>query len=125
MHALLITQRQLAKIRTRPLHVHCRNLLEKAGQLVNQETIGAPELMLWTLQNKADELHEEDIRHLQEVVHMIQDKPSLVLSLLEPYGQEQQQEEICSEIQAQEDPQEAGVILLKHLKQRIDRFVES
>lgn len=122
MHSSLISLRQVSKVRSRPLHIHCRNLLEKAGQLVNQGTIGAPELMLWTLQNKKQDLNQDDSHHLQEVVHMIQDKPSLILSLLEPPNQEDDSD-ILHQVKSINDPQEAGLVLLTHLKQRMDSLV--
>ncbi len=124
MHASSISLRQLAKVRKRPLHLHCRNLLQKAGQEVNHSTIGAPELMLWTLESKRKDVDPDFDLSFQEIVYMIQDKPSLVLSLLEPENQGQQ-EEVLSEILSQQDPRQAGLALLRHLKQRMDSLVDS
>ncbi len=124
MHASLLSLRQLAKVRKRPIHVHCRSLLEKAGQTVDQSTIGAPELMLWALHNKRNDLDADSAHSLHEVVHMIKDKPSLVLSLLEPHEDTTETaglKELCSE----QDPTRAGMTLLKHLKERMDRLVET
>ncbi|MFO7802777.1 MAG: hypothetical protein R6V55_10820 [Desulfovermiculus sp.] len=124
MHSSLLSLRQLAKVRERPIHAHCRSLLEKAGQTVDQGTIGAPELMLWALHIKKEELDADAAHNLHEVVHMIKDKPSLVLSLLEPQEDETETEglkKLCSE----QDPTQAGMILLKHLKERMDRLVET
>ncbi|MDZ7761845.1 MAG: hypothetical protein U5L00_16525 [Desulfovermiculus sp.] len=124
MHSSNISLRQLAKVRKRPLHVHCRYLLQKAGEPVDQGTIGAPELMLWALHNKRDELDPDSTHSLQEVVHMIQDKPSLVVSLLEsPFGQTEE-EGMVNDVHTSEDPQQAGLVLLKHLKQRMDSLVD-
>jgi hypothetical protein len=125
MQSSFISQRQMAKVRSRALHVHCRKLLEDAGQLINQSTIGAPELMLWTLRNKKQDLNQDEMYLLQEVVHMIQDKPSLVLSLLEPPGQEEKENEIVNTVTAIADPREAGLALLKFLNQRMDYLVGS
>ncbi|WP_027370844.1 hypothetical protein [Desulfovermiculus halophilus] len=123
MHTSPISLRQLSKVRTRPLNVHCRSLLEEAGQVVNQGTIGAPELMLWTLQTKKSDLGQDDSHHLQEIVHMIQDKPSLVLSILEPSGDQEENNELLPEVQAQDAPEKAGLVLLRYLKQRMDNIV--
>ena len=124
MHSSTISLRQLAKVRKRPLHAHCRHLLQKAGEPVDQGTIGAPELMLWVLHTKRDELDPDSVHYLQEVVHMIQDKPSLVLSLLESSPGDGQEDSISQDIQTLEDPRQAGFILLKHLKQRMDSLVD-
>lgn len=124
MHASNISLRQLAKVRKRPLHLHCRNLLQKAGQEVTPATIGAPELMLWTLESKRKDVDPDFDHSFREIVYMIQDKPSLVLSLLEPENQSQQ-EEVLSEILSQQDPMQAGLALLMHLKQRMDSLVDS
>jgi len=124
MQSSLLSLRQLAKVRKRPLHVHCRSLLEKAGQSVDQGTIGAPELMLWALHNKKEELDTDSAHLLHEVVHMIKDKPSLVLSLLEPQENTTDidgLQELCTE----QDPTRAGMTLLKYLKERMDRLVET
>lgn len=124
MHTSSITLRQLAKVRKQPLHIHCRHLLEKAGQQVNQWTIGAPELMLWILEAKRKDADPDIDQSFREIVYMIQDKPSLVLSLLEPESQAQQ-EEVLGEIQEQQDPRHAGLALLRHLKQRMNSLVDS
>ncbi|MBS3779921.1 MAG: hypothetical protein KGY41_05970 [Desulfovermiculus sp.] len=124
MHSSNISLRQLAKVRKRPLHTHCRLLLQKAGEPVDQGTIGAPELMLWALHNKREELDPDSVHYLQEVVHMIKDKPSLVLTLLEPSTPQTEQEDIYEDVHKREDPQQAGLILLKHLKQRMDSLVD-
>jgi hypothetical protein len=56
---------------------------------------------------------------------MIQDKPSLILSLLEPSGQEDEANEIVNTVTTITDPREAGVALLKFLNQRMDNLVGS
>jgi len=124
MHSSNISLRQLAKVRKRPLHAHCRRLLEKAGEPVDQGTIGAPELMLWALQNKREELDPDSVHYMQEVVHMIKDKPSLVLSLMEPSSAQTEQEDIYEDVHKLENPQQAGLTLLKHLKLRMDSLVD-
>ena len=124
MHSSNISLRQLAKVRKRPLHAHCRRLLQKAGEPVDQGTIGAPELMLWALHRKREEIDPDSVHYLQEVVHMIKDKPSLVLTLLEPSSAQTEQEDIYEDVSKWEDPQQAGLILLKHLKQRMDSLVD-
>jgi hypothetical protein len=124
MNASSISLRQLAKVRKRPLHLHCRNLLEKAGQDVHPSTIGAPELMLWTLESKRKDVDQDFDQSFREIVYMIQDKPSLVLSLLEP-GDQGDQEEALADILSQQDPSLAGLALLRHLKQRMDSLVDN
>ena len=120
-----ISMHQLAKARKRPLHTHCRYLLEKAGQAVNDGTIGAPELMQWTLESKQSKMSEESNHNLQHVVAMLQDKPSLVITLLEPTDLSSEQEHILQQIHSEDDPTQAGILLLKLLKQRMDHLVDT
>ena len=123
MHSSLISLRQLAKVRKRPIHVHCRNLLEKVDQPVDESTIGAPELMLWALHNKKEALDSDSAHSLHEVVHMLRDKPALVLSLLEPPEQRAEHEELLLHLCQKENASKAGLALLKLLKERMDRLV--
>ena len=124
MHGSDITARQLVKVKKRPLHVHCRFLLDKAGVTVDEGTLGAPELMLWTLENKADEVDTHTGYTLREVVDMIKDKPSLVLNLLETQFKNQEHDQSLQDVLLEDQPRKAGILLLKLLKKRMDSMID-
>ena len=46
------SEKDLATYREHPVNVHARKLLKQAKQPVDDRTLGAPELMLWAVENQ-------------------------------------------------------------------------
>jgi len=72
-----ISKQRLAKLREQPLHRHCRELLDRAGRSPNTESLGAPELMLWGLEQPDIQAELGETTQLWGVVEMLLGKPSL------------------------------------------------
>jgi hypothetical protein len=71
-----ISGQRLAKLREKPLHRHCRELLEKAGKNVDLGTLGAPELMLWGLEQPDIQAAYPESSQIWGLVEMLLGKPS-------------------------------------------------
>ena len=121
MHNLTLTTRNLEKARSNPLNAHCRTLLQEAGQPVYPATLGAPELMAWTLERPDLPLDETARLGLQDLVALIRDKPTMSLSLLDaskPFEDASDMDELLAET----DPVNLGLKLLHKLKAQAEKL---
>ncbi|MFO8031760.1 MAG: hypothetical protein R6U22_04385 [Desulfohalobiaceae bacterium] len=121
MHKINLLSRSLEKARSHPLNAHCRKVLEQTGHTLGPNALGAPELMQWTLEQ--DNLHlDPSLKdRLQEVLDLIQDKPSMSLGLLDA-PQPGSNDPGLEELLADEDPRKLGVLLLQRLKSRLSHL---
>jgi len=124
MHNLTLTSRNLAKAKANPLNSHCRKALQKAGQPIFPDTLGAPELMEWVLAQKDLPLDEESRFKLSNMVDLIKDKPTMSLTLLEA-SQPSDEDPFMGELLAETDPVTLGLKLLQRLKSQADNLARS
>ena len=124
MHNLSMTSRNLEKARSNPLNTHCRNVLQQAGHTLSPATLGAPELMEWTLSQESLPLDEEARFRLQNLVALIRDKPTMSLSLLDA-AQSLGDSPDMDDLLAETDPVSLGLKLLQKLEGQVKDLTSS
>ncbi|MFP4392625.1 MAG: hypothetical protein ACLFOA_09485 [Desulfohalobiaceae bacterium] len=117
MHNFGLLSRSLEKARAHPLNTHCRQLLRQVGQDPAPTTLGAPELMEWTLQQDKLDLDQDTRSRLEDLVQLVLDKPSMSLAILDALQPEEKSPELQA-LLAEEDTMRLGVLLLQRLHER-------
>lgn len=114
---------QLKKARSRPLNIHCRNLLQKVGVTIYDDTIGTPELILWGLEQEESSFSPQYFSDIKGFVEMLLGRPSMSVQFIEQPSEEESEFPIIKKVLDIEDPHQAAFLLLQHLQERMRYFV--